>query len=255
MTSLLETYFFPRGHGLVDARGKVLQESQIGLVAIPVEARWRFEHEFTLYLNDQIKFRKGGDHHLTKFYRSHIRLFTRMLHKGTPRGAVLVALHEMTHMMFAMIQRLERWHGTIGAKGAARLLSQQPWRLLDLSGFGPHRVRLERHVRDLLRILPIPMQEGELAASLVKEAFAYMFGEIVDEAMARSAHAKMGKRGPAVLVSAGFPPKEFIRSYVLEHGFAVTEKQLDSREAQQIFARMTNDVDALAAALRAHLDS
>jgi hypothetical protein len=42
---------------------------------------------------------------------------------------------------------------------------------------------------------------------------------------------------------------------VLEHGLSVTAKQLDSREAGQIFARMTRDVAALAAALRAHLDA
>jgi len=35
----------------------------------------------------------------------------------------------------------------------------------------------------------------------------------------------------------------------------VTEKQLNSQDAQQIFERMTQDVGALAAALRAHLDS
>lgn len=46
MTSLLETYFFPRGHGLIDAQGKVLRQSQKATVEIPVEAkdgsRWRF---------------------------------------------------------------------------------------------------------------------------------------------------------------------------------------------------------------------
>jgi hypothetical protein len=161
----------------------------------------------------------------------------------------------MTHMTLAMIWRFEHWLGTIGAKGAARLLSQRPWRLLDLSGFAPHRVRLERHVRDLLRVLPIPMQPGELAASLVGEAFAYMFGVIVEEAMARSSHAKKGQRGPAVLPpSGGFSPEAFITSYVLERGFNVTAKQLKSGAAQQIFVRMTSDVDALAAALRTHLD-
>jgi hypothetical protein len=128
-----------------------------------------------------------------------------------------------------------------------------PWRLLDLSGFAAHRVRLERHVRDLQRVLPIPMQAAELAASLVEEAFAYIFGVIVDEAIARSSHAKERKRGPAILPTFNFSPKVFIRYYVLERGFAVTEKQLDSREAQQIFVRMTSDVDALAAALRTHL--
>jgi len=256
MTSLLEN-FFPHGHGLVDAQAKVLRQSQKATVEIPVEAkdgsRWSFEYYVRLYLNDQIGFRKSGEH-LTGHFSS-IRLFTRALHEATPSRAALVALHEMTHMMFAMIRRFEHWLDTIGAAGAARLLSRQPWRLLVLSGFAAHQERLERHVRDLLRVLPIPMQAGELAASLIEEAFAYMFGVIVGEAIARSSHAKKGMRGPAVLVSAAFPPKEFIKAYVLERGFAVTEKQLNSREAQQIFERMTSDVDALATALRAHLDS
>lgn len=253
MTSSLEN-FFPRGHGLIDAKAKVLRQSQKATVQVNVRTKdgslWPFEHRVRLYLSDQMGFRKSGEH-LTGIFSS-IRLFTRELHKATPSRAVLVALHEMTHMMFAMIRRFEH---RFGAETAARLLSRQPWRLLVLSGFAAHRERLERHVRDLLRVLPIPMQAAELAASLVEEAFAAMFGVIVDEAIARSSHAKKGKRGPAALLTSDFSPKNFIRYYVFERGFAVTEKQLESRDAQQIFERMTKDVDALAAALRAHLDS
>lgn len=256
MASLLEN-FFPRGHGLIDAQAKVLRNSQIGRVEIPVIAkdgsRWTFQHRVRLYLSDQIGFRRRGDHYTGTF--SSIRLFTRELHETTPRNAVSTALHEMTHMMFAMIRRFEHWLGTIGAEGAARLLSRQPWRLLVLSGFAAHRERLERHVGDLLRVLPIPMQAGELAASLVEEAFAFIFSVIVDEAIAKSLHAKERKRGPAVLPSKGFSPEAFITYYVLERGFAVTMQQLTSPAAQQIFKQMTSDVDALAAALRTHLDS
>lgn len=256
ITTVLEN-FFPRGHGLIDEHGKVLRQSQRGTIEIPVVAkdgsRWGFEHRVRLYLSDQKGFRRSGDHFTGHF--SSIRLFARELHGTTSTNAAGTALHEMIHMMFAMIRRFERWLGTIGAEGAARLLSRQPWRLLVLTGFAAHRERLERHVRDLLRVLPIPMGAGELAASLVEEAFAAMFEVIVDEAIARSSHTKRGTRGPAVLVSSGFPPKAFIRYYVLEKGFAVTEKQLDSRDARPIFERMTKDVDALAAALLAHLDS
>lgn len=157
-------------------------------------------------------------------------------------------------MTFAMIRHFEQWLGTIGAQGGARLLSRQPWRLLVLSGFTTHRERLERHVRDLLRVLPIPMQAAELATSLVEEAFAFIFGVIVDEAIARAVHAKKRKRGPAVLQSKGFSPEAFITYYVFERGFAVTKQQLTSPEAQVIYKQMTSDVDALAAALRVHLD-
>jgi hypothetical protein len=251
MTSLLEN-FFPRGHGLVDAQGKVLQQSKIGTVVVPVIAkdgsRWPpFEYRVRLSLSDQTLDPKLRGRHMTGNFSS-IRLFTRALHGTTPSRAVITALHEMTHMMFAMVRSLERLRG---ADTAAQLLSREPWRLLDLSGFTGHRRRLERHVRDLLRILPIPMQAAELAASLVEEAFAYMFSVIVDEAIALSSR----RRGPGVLPTAGFSPEEFITSYVLERGFNVTPKQLKSREAQQIFERMTSDVAALAAALRAHLDS
>jgi hypothetical protein len=174
------------------------------------------------------------------------------MNDGSPRDAIGTAVHEMTHMMFAMIRRFEQ---RFGADTAVRLLSRQPWRLLVLSGFEPHRQRLERHVRDLLRVLPIPMQAAELAASLIEEAFAFMFGVILDEAIAAAARLPKSKSGPAILVSVDFAPKEFLRFYVLERGFAVTEKQLQSRGAAEIFARMTSDVSALAAALRAHLDS
>jgi hypothetical protein len=57
MTSLLDS-FFPRGHGLVDAQGKVLHQSSIGTLAVPVIAkdgsRWPFEYRVRIFLNDKI---------------------------------------------------------------------------------------------------------------------------------------------------------------------------------------------------------
>ena len=256
MTSLLENSFFPRGHGLIDAQGKGLAQSQKAIIRVPVIAAngspWSFEYSTRLFLSDQIPDReKRGDHMTGNF--SSIRLFTRKLHATTPSEAFLVALHEMTHMMFAMIRKFEHWLGTIGAEGAARFLSRQPWRLFVLSGFDAHRERLERHVRDLLRVLPFPMQAAELAASLVEEAFAFILGDIVAEAMARADHARKRKRGPAILASKAFSPEQFVTHYVVERGFNITTAQLKSSAAQQIFQRMTGDVDALAAALRTHL--
>jgi hypothetical protein len=255
MTSLLEN-FFPHGHGLVDARGMVLRQSKIGTVVVPMVARdgsrWPpFEYRVRLYLSDQIADHNLGGRHMTGNFSS-IRLFTRALHETTPSRAALTALHEMTHMMFAMLRSLEHLRG---GDTAAQLLSRESWRLLDLSGFAGHRGRLERHLRDLLRVLPIPTQVGELAASLVEEAFAYVFGVIIDEAIARSSHAKKRKRGPAILATYGFSPERLIEHYVLERNFSVTKKQLNAQAAQQIFVRMTSDVDALAAALRAHIDN
>jgi hypothetical protein len=253
MTSLL-TNFFPAGHGLVDAQAKVLRQSQKASIHINVRGKdgslWPFEHRVRLYLVDQIPNLRLRGELMTGIFSS-IRLFTRQMDDGAPRNAVRTAVHEMTHMMFTMIRRFEQ---RFGAETTARLLSRQPWRLLVLSGFTTHRQHLERHVRDLLRVLPIPMQPAELAASLIEEAFAFMFGVVVDEAIARSLRVATPKSGPAILVSTDFSPKQFLRFYVLEHGFYVTEKQLESREAGQIFARMARDVAALAAALRAHLD-
>jgi hypothetical protein len=255
MTSLLETYFFPRGHGLVDAQGKVLRQSKVGTIAVPVMAKdgshWpQFEYRVRLSLSDLHVDPKLRGRHMTGHF-SYINLFTRTLSGTTPSRSVLTALHEMIHMMFAMVHSLERLRG---ADTAAQLLSREPWRLLDLSGFAGYRGRLERHVRDMLRILPIPMQAGELAASLVEEAFAFIFGVIVDEAIAMSLHAKARKRGPALLPSSGFSPEAFITDYVLERGFAVTKQQLASPAARLTYKQMTSDVDALAAALRAHIE-
>jgi hypothetical protein len=254
MTSLLDN-FFPGGHGLIDAQGTVLRQSQKATIQINVRANdgslWPFEHRFRLYLADHIPDPRIRGELMTGIF-STIRLFTREMNDGSPRDAIRTAVHEMTHMMFAMIRRFEQ---RFDAETAARLLSRQPWRLLVLSGFEPHRQRLERHVRELLRVLPIPMQPAELAASLIEEAFAFILGVILDEAIAAAARLPKSKSGSAILVSVDFPPKEFLRFYVLERGFAVTEKQLQSRGAEEIFARMTSDVSALAAALRVHLDS
>ena len=253
MASQLEG-FFPRGHGLVDTTGKVLRQSQIATIQVPVagkdNAGWPpFEYRVRVYLSDQPADPKLRGRHMTGHFSS-IRLFTRTLAGTIPSRSVLTPLHEMTHMMFAMVRSLARLRG---ADKAAQLLSREPWRLLDLRGFAGHQSRLERHVRDLLRVLPIPMQAAELAASLVEEAFASVLAVTIDEAIARSSHAKRGKRGPAILPSGAFSPEEFITSYVLERGFTVTKRLLSSQEARKIFARMTSDVDALAAALRAHL--
>ena len=256
LTSLLKE-FFPIGHGLIDAKGNVLRQSQKWTVSIPITARdgtpWPFEHRIRIFLSDQTGFRASGEHLTGNF--SSIRLYTKELHTGTPSDAIGTALHEMIHMMFAMIRRLEKWLGSIGAQAAARLLAQQPWRLLVLDGFAAHRATLERHLVDLLRVLPIPMQAPELAASLIEEAFAAQFEVIVDEAITRLTRARRRTSGPSILVNLGFQPKEFLKFYVLERGFAVTEKQLNSQQAQQIFQRMTSDVDALAASIRKHLDS
>jgi hypothetical protein len=256
MTSLLETNFFPRGHGLIDDQGKVLRQSKLGMVAVPIISgdgtRWpSFEYRVRLYLSDQIVDPNLRGRHMAGHF-SGIRLFTRTLHGATSTRTVLTALHELTHMALAMIRSLEQLRGK---DTAAKLLTRDPWRLLDLSGFTVHRERLERHMRDLLRVLPIPIQAVELAAPLVEEAFAFMFGVLVDEAIARSSHAKAKKRGPAVLPTVNFSPEEFITTYVVERGFNVTREQLKARGAQQIFLRMTSDVDALAVALRMHLGS
>jgi hypothetical protein len=252
MISFVEN-FFPLGHGLVDAQGKVLKQSQKATVQVPVVAadgsRWPFEYYARLYLSDQTPDReKRGDHITGNF--SSIRLFVRTLQSTTPPGAFLVALHEMTHMMFAMIRKFEH---QLGADTATRLLSRQPWRLVVLSGFKSHLERLEAHLRDLLRVLPFPMQATELAESLLEEAFAFVLGEIVDGAIVRAIHAKKGKGGPAILASKGFSPEAFITYYVAERGFNITAAQLKSRGAQHIFRQMAADVDALAAALRTHI--
>ena len=125
MTSLLDS-FFPQGHGLIDVQAKVIRNSRIGRIEMPVIAkdgsRWPFEHRIRLYLIDQIGFRKSGEH-LTGHFSS-IRLFTRELYKVTPSRAVLVAIHEIVHMMFAMIRRFEhRFGGSSGAPSFARTLA------------------------------------------------------------------------------------------------------------------------------------
>ena len=254
MTSLLETNFFPRGHGLIDDQGKVLQRSKLGMVAVPITSRdgsqWpAFEYRVRLYLSDQIVDPNLRGRHFTGHF-SVISLFTRSLHGAPSTRTVITALHELIHMAFAMTRNLEQLRGK---DIAAKLLSRDPWRLLDLSGFRVHQQRLERHLSDLLRVLPIPRRAAELAAPLVEEAFAFMFGVLVDEAIARSIHAKAKKRGPAVLPTADFSPEALITTYVLERGFNVTREQLKARGAQQIFLRMMSDVEALGAALRMHL--
>ena len=128
MTSLLEN-FFPRGHGLVDVPRESLtaveNRDSRGSRNCRGRSRWPpFEYRVRLDLSDQIADPNLRGRHMTGNF-SGVGFFTRALHGTTPSRAVLTALHEMTHMMFAMVRSLEEpaRRGHSGAASFAKALA------------------------------------------------------------------------------------------------------------------------------------
>jgi hypothetical protein len=99
------------------------------------------------------------------------------------------------------------------------------------------------------------MQAAELAASLVEEALAFMFGVIVDEAIARSVTRKRESADPPYYPLSTFRRKGSSRSTCSNVRSTYTRNCSRSEEPSRSSRGMSSDVDALAAALRTHLGS
>src|SRR5215471_1605701 len=162
--------FFPTGFGILNEKGEAVKGS----------ARLRFEtiirqpggavsrpylYDVRLFMSDQDAPFKSGDHRPIGDWASQIRLYARSIAGARPQEMVGVAIHEMTHMLRAIVRSFV---GKFGAAAAGEF----PWRgtaaLLNFGGFAADRAKMEGHFARLVATLErqanVRFKEGNVAS-------------------------------------------------------------------------------------------
>jgi monoamine oxidase len=215
VVSLLRTHFFPSGYGIVDAGGKVVRASARAIVEMQVEkedgSRWPFEHRARLSISAKPpdSARWAGLHSGAFF--SVITLFAGRFDGCPASVSAGVAVHEIVHMLFAMLGRLREQFGDAVTD---RFLATDPWCQLDMRPFTTQCDALAAALDDLLKVLRLPVTTAELARSLVKEAFAYTMGREFSRVIEAADAAHRPRR--KVVVDAVSVADLLVRAYVLE---------------------------------------
>jgi hypothetical protein len=260
--------FFPTGFGIFNEKGEAVKGS----------ARLRFEtnirrpggaisqvyiYDVRLFMSDQHSPSSAGDHRAIGDRASRIRLYARQLASARPQELVGVAIHEMTHMMRAVVRSFV---GRFGATAA----SEFPWRktapLLDFNGFDSHRAKMEAHFARLIAVLEKQANvrfDGNFAAfragQLLEEVLAHVFTARVGEAMAEADASKKAKKGlgRGVGVSLGFEPMGFLNHYISSHWFSAPAliSALKSPQAQSVIRGMSDDLRAIVSAMETQVGS
>ena len=254
--------FFPAGFGIFNEKGE----------AVKASARMRFEtnirqpggaisrvyiYDTRLFMSDQHSPSAAGDHRAIGDRASHIRLYARQLASTRPQELVGVAIHEMTHMLRAIVRSF------VGRFGSAAA-SEFPWRetapLLDFSRLDSHRIKMEAHFARLIAVLEKQANvrfDANFAAfragQLLEEVLAHVFTERVSDAMAKADAVKKAKKGPGegIGLGVGFEPMKFLNEYISSHWFSETAliSALKSPQAQSVIRGMSDDLRAIVGAM------
>ncbi len=254
--------FFPSGFGVLNQQGE----------AVTGSARLRFEtvirqpggvvsrpylYDVRLFVSDQDSPFASGDHRAIGDWSSRIQLYARPLSSARPQEMVGVAIHEMTHMLRAVVRSFE---GKFGLAAAAEFPSRGTRSLLNFIGFAAPRAKMEGHFARLITILEKQGNvrfEGNVASfiadKLLEEVLAYVFTARVGEAIAEADARRMAKRtrGPGIGISVGFVPVTFLKSYIRRHWLRdpALKAALETTEAQRAIADMSDDLLAIVSAM------
>ncbi len=207
--SLLRTHFFPRGHGVIDARGQVHKQARVAQIAMRLRLRdgspAPFEHRVRLWLSARSADRAvvAGRHSDAHF--SGITLYAPAFAGLAPAAALQHAVHEMLHMLFTLVERLRQRHGDAMADA---FLQKDPWKLLDLRRYAAWRDRLQQALGPLLHLLGSPEPAADAAQRLVEEAFCYTL------AMHLRFTLETGSKSGIVESSV---TETLVRNYLLDH--------------------------------------
>jgi hypothetical protein len=254
--------FFPTGFGILNEKGEAVKGS----------ARLRFEtiirqpggavsrpylYDVRLFMSDQDAPFKSGDHRPIGDWASQIRLYARRIAGARPQEMVGVAIHEMTHMLRALVRSFV---GKFGAAAAGEFPSRGTAALLNFSGFAANRAKMEGHFARLVATLERQSNvrfEGNVAPliadKLLEEVLAYVFTARVSDAMAEDEARKMAKktRGPGIGVAVGFVPMTFLKDYIRRHWLSdpALKTALETTAAQRAIADMSDDLRAIVSAM------
>lgn len=206
--SLLRTHFFPKGHGLIDAAGRVGRQAPAARIAMRLRQRdgspVPFEHRVRLWIDARAAdpATVAGRHADALF--SSITLHAPAFTALAPAVALQHAVHEVLHMLFTLADRLRQHHGSTMADA---FLQKDPWSLLDLRRWERWRSRLEQALQPLLHLLGSQEPAADAAARLVEEAFCYTGGMHLRFALERG-----GKSG----ITASSVTETLVRHYVMD---------------------------------------
>lgn len=246
--SLLQTHFFPKGHGVIGAGGEVLQRSAGALVLMRFPGAEGspppFEHRLRLWITARPApdAELAGRHDEALFSR--ITLYAQTLRDAGAAVAARVAVHEVLHMMFTFVERLRRDRGD---RIADRMLAGEPWRQLDLRRYASQRQALLAPLAELRKSLRLDAGAERLADQLVEEALAYALGQQLDLALQRSASA--GQPGPKIHVDAVSVAHMLIRRMLSER-HRLPQAALRSASVQAAANALAAGIDGLSAAMR-----
>ena len=250
IVSLLQTNFFPSGHGLVDARGKVIRTSHRGRIDTQLEradgSRWPFEHRVLLWLSARPPEKAAvAGQQGTGATSSLVTIFTKDIGTVSSTSAAVVAVHEFVHMLLSMVQHMRQAYGDTAMR---RFLSSEPWQRLDTRMFKTQQRALAATLEPLRKLLPMQVPADELAESLVGEAMAYTLTQWLSSAV--DAVTPSRRPGPRIAVTASITPV-LVRHYILERSpqFAAS---LKSAAVTAAVARIEPAIGALLDALRDH---
>ena len=173
-----------------------------------------------------------------------ITLFAGKFDGVSASAAAGAAVHEIVHMLFAMLGRLREQFGDAATD---RFLATDPWRQLDMRPFAAQSDALAAALDDLLKVLRLQVTTAELTRSLVAEAFAYTMGREFSRAIeaADAAH----KPGPKVVIDAVSVADILVRAYVLERS-SVPETALADPAVAKAVRRLAPAIEALTDAIR-----
>jgi V8-like Glu-specific endopeptidase len=244
--SILQTHFFPNGHGVIDGAGRVTRPSARARIEMVIEkpdgSRWPFMHRVQLSISARParSGRWAGEHGGAFF--SVITLFSDQFAGVSAAAAAGAAVHEVVHMMFSLQRRLRARDGDAVAD---RFIAVQPWRQLDLRPFAAQREALLAPLAELVRLLALPATPAQFADSLVEEAFCYMIGETL-----RRAIDATGRPGPRVMIDSVSMTGVLVRNYVVERS-ELPGSALSTPAVAAAMKRLAPAVEALSEAMRA----
>lgn len=246
--SFLRTHFFPDGWGLVDAAGRQAKASSRALIQATLQGDdgvpWPLIHRVRLLISARppASGRWAGEHAGSSY--SVITLFAREFGAVSEAAAAGAAVHEVVHLLFALVERVRRLHGEAVAE---RFLAGEPWHPLDMRPFAREREAMLGPLAEMVKLLALPVPAPRLADALVKEAFAYTMGDLMQRAVDDAAAA--GRKGPRVAIDSVSLATRLVRAYIVETS-ALPASALDTAAVRDVLKRLAPAVDRLGEAIR-----